>query len=656
MIGNFFDSTTVASAAKRGILLNTNTINTTITNNTISNLSYSFTGGNGAYGIYGGTGSSALNNVISNNTISNISSSGGGAVYGIYLTSAVNYSVTGNKIFNISNTNSSGNGAVGIFMASSSTTANVNVINNFIADVYSKGLSSGYGVGSAESGWGIFINSGAGYKIYNNTVSLSADDTNPNANRITAAINIYSSVTAAGAIDLRNNIFSNTQTFGNRYAIYSAAANTVFSNIDYNDYYTTGTALGYIGSARTTLADLQTGFGGNTNSVNISPVFVSSTDLHLKTDTNQGLDNTATSLAEVTIDIDGETRSSTPDIGADEFTFVAPTTVPICTTVSAPTSGSTNVTPNPTAITWTAVDSAAGYKIYIGTTSGGTDIVNGTMVTGTLYNATLSNNTTYYVSVVPYNAAGDATCNNEISFTTGGPAYCNAGATNNGGQKITNVTFADINNNSSNNTTYFDFTTVIGNVEQDGNYTMTITANPSASTNQAYVWIDYNQDGNFDDTTERTTLAYTYSGTASQNSYATASITIPSTAMLGNTRMRVRLNNTSIFSNTSGCGNSFYGEVEDYTINITSAGTLAVSNTKKGSIAVYPNPVKSEVFLKSAIKINSAAIFNMEGRNVLTVEKNNITGLNLSTLSKGMYILQTTDENGKTAQTKIIKE
>lgn len=67
--------------------------------------------------------------------------------------------------------------------------------------------------------------------------------------------------------DLRNNIFANTQTAGNtRYAIYSGAANTVFSNIDYNNYYTLGAALGFIGSARTTLADIQTGFGGNINS------------------------------------------------------------------------------------------------------------------------------------------------------------------------------------------------------------------------------------------------------------------------------------------------------------------------------------------------------------------------------------------------------
>uniref|UniRef100_UPI000481D063 T9SS type A sorting domain-containing protein n=1 Tax=Kaistella palustris TaxID=493376 RepID=UPI000481D063 len=113
---------------------------------------------------------------------------------------------------------------------------------------------------------------------------------------------------------------NNQTTTGEKYAIYSGSAKTVYSNIDYNDYYTTGANLGFIGSARATLADIQTNFGGNTHSVNVKPTFVSETDLHLTT-ANAGLDGKATPLAEVTVDIDGETRNATtPDIGADEFT------------------------------------------------------------------------------------------------------------------------------------------------------------------------------------------------------------------------------------------------------------------------------------------------------------------------------------------------
>src|SRR5690606_20919991 len=79
----------------------------------------------------------------------------------------------------------------------------------------------------------------------------------------------------------------------------------------------------YIGSARATLANLQTGFGGNANSINVSPVFVSTTDFHLDTTANAALDNKGTPIAEVTVDIDGNARNATtPDLGGYEFTSV----------------------------------------------------------------------------------------------------------------------------------------------------------------------------------------------------------------------------------------------------------------------------------------------------------------------------------------------
>ena len=85
-----------------------------------------------------------------------------------------------------------------------------------------------------------------------------------------SALNITSGVTGAGGIDVRNNLFVNTQTqAGDRYAIYAGAASTVFSTINYNNFYSSGTNLGYIGgAAKATLADIQAGFGGNVNSLN----------------------------------------------------------------------------------------------------------------------------------------------------------------------------------------------------------------------------------------------------------------------------------------------------------------------------------------------------------------------------------------------------
>jgi hypothetical protein len=133
---------------------------------------------------------------------------------------------------------------------------------------------------------------------------------------IGSALYVYSSISAANAIDLRNNIFANNQTTNTRYAINSDAAKTVFSNIDYNDYYSTG-SLGYLGSARATLANWQTATGKDVNSLNITPPFISSADLHLTGCSL--LESAATPIAGITTDIDADLRSSTnPDIGADE--------------------------------------------------------------------------------------------------------------------------------------------------------------------------------------------------------------------------------------------------------------------------------------------------------------------------------------------------
>src|SRR5690606_11250703 len=71
-------------------------------------------------------------------------------------------------------------------------------------------------------------------------------------------------------------------------------------------------------------------------------------------------------------------------------------------------------------ITWTAADGADGYGISIGTAAGGTDVVEREDVTGTAYNHATDweENTTYYVTVIPYNAAGEADGCAEVSFTT----------------------------------------------------------------------------------------------------------------------------------------------------------------------------------------------------------------------------------------------
>ncbi|MCG2793355.1 MAG: T9SS type A sorting domain-containing protein [Weeksellaceae bacterium] len=298
-----------------GVYLANATNNADVYGNTITGFSNSSTS---TYtiplGVYVNTGTSTSSKVH-DNTISNFSTPSANSYYaGVTIAGATsNVSVYSNKIAGLQNTISANAGA-GICLSSTAPGANVLVYNNFISDI------SGTGVTAQPMGISVY-NAGSGYKIYNNTVNLSTS--NPGEVGTSAALYVHSLVTAAGAIDARNNIFANNKTSGARYAIYSGAPKTVFNNLDYNDYYASGTALGYIAAAdNTTLNDLQTGFGGNENSLNVMPTFASSTDLHL-TAVNTELDNFGTPLADVTTDIDGEARTATPDMGADEFSSVS---------------------------------------------------------------------------------------------------------------------------------------------------------------------------------------------------------------------------------------------------------------------------------------------------------------------------------------------
>jgi gliding motility-associated-like protein len=95
-------------------------------------------------------------------------------------------------------------------------------------------------------------------------------------------------------------------------------------------------------------------------------------------------------------------------------------TIPNCTTLLTPSNGSTNVAINSN-ILILAVSNATGYFISIGTTSGGTDFVNNLNVLNSFnYNpATNFNyNTTYFVTITPYNSAGNALSCSAVQFTT----------------------------------------------------------------------------------------------------------------------------------------------------------------------------------------------------------------------------------------------
>ena len=134
---------------------------------------------------------------------------------------------------------------------------------------------------------------------------------------------------------------------------------------------------------------------------------------------------------------------------------------------------------------------------------------------------------------------------------------------------IDNVTIASINNTSGSNDGYGDFTSTDGGTDLQTYTSNIIILTPGYSASGTFpetftVFIDFNQDGDFNDSGERTF------DSANTTTATTGNIVIPGNAVLGSTRMRVSMNWNGQVSGA--CSSLVAGEVEDYCINIV-AGT-----------------------------------------------------------------------------------
>jgi Zn-dependent metalloprotease len=126
---------------------------------------------------------------------------------------------------------------------------------------------------------------------------------------------------------------------------------------------------------------------------------------------------------------------------------------------------------------------------------------------------------------------------------------------------ISGVEVGDISNTATACSSYADYTAMSTDMEIGAGYSMTVTnGNPIWDEDQCGIWVDWNQDDDFNDADE--TIAVT--GSPGVGPY-TATITPPPGAALGATRMRIRIIWDGILNP---CGSTAYGEVEDYTVII----------------------------------------------------------------------------------------
>jgi PKD repeat protein len=148
------------------------------------------------------------------------------------------------------------------------------------------------------------------------------------------------------------------------------------------------------------------------------------------------------------------------------------------------------------------------------------------------------------------------------------PSYCSAGSTyTNCDEYISRVQVGTVDNATgcSSPGGYGNYTSLSTKVSPTFSYPMTITNGKTIYTgDQCSIWVDWNQDYDFTDAGE--TIPVT--GTPGVGPY-TATIIPPANATKGNCRLRTRILWTE---SISPCGNTTYGEVEDYHIWVGTPG------------------------------------------------------------------------------------
>lgn len=248
-----------------------------------------------------------------------------------------------------------------------------------------------------------------------------------------------------------------------------------------------------------------------------------------------------------------------------------------------------------------------------------------------------------------------------VGITPATQCYCIPGTTNSSlSDDILNVTYAGINHSTTYSSNpgvngYNDFTSSVlpaqvtkGNIDT---FKMTIN---SGGTEHGAIWIDWNQNGLFD------TSEFTYIGTGATPNVISKPISIPLTASIGTTRMRVRSKYSTTLVSTDPCSAYTYGETEDYSVvvNAPLAITLKDINAKNlGAINSIEWSTESELSsdmfeLQRSI---DGAIFepiytvaaNGRASNYNYLDKNAFQGTNY-------YRLKMLQANGSYAYSKVV--
>jgi len=262
----------------------------------------------------------------------------------------------------------------------------------------------------------------------------------------------------------------------------------------------------------------------------------------------------------------------------------------------------------------------------------------------------------YTVTLVASNSMGsdNEVKTNYITVTQqSGPCAGSSAACD---EYINNVLLNTINNTSNCSAGGFgNYSAISTTLAKGSPYTVTVSpainGAPGAYTDdEIAVWIDYNNDLDFTDAGER--IAYVLVAAGWNNVF---NFVVPATATTALVNMRVRIS-YSVDGAIIPCGQSTYGEVEDYKVNIVASSGLEENNLD--GLSIFPNPTNDFITIDlSAVNaiVKEIKLVDLTGKTLLTSPIiNNSSKLDLHLFSAGIYhVIVNTNEGSVTR--KIIK-
>jgi hypothetical protein len=280
---------------------------------------------------------------------------------------------------------------------------------------------------------------------------------------------------------------------------------------------------------------------------------------------------------------------------------------------------------------WSAVAGAVSYTLQYEPSGGSFTTVTG-ISTNSYGLSGLTAGTKYYFQVQTVCSSGSSSYSTLDSFTTssGTVTYCASKGTTTY-EYIKTTVVGGLNHTSTNDGGYGNYTSVTTNLAAGTKYNVTLTPG-FTSTKYAENWtiyIDYNQDGTLNGTGEIVVTAK-----SSRTGNATGSFTVPATAKSGSTRMRIQMSYGS--SSTNPCATISYGDVQDFTVNITGGSAPVDDNLITGnnvvvnesSLSIIPNPLSTST--------NATAVYNLAKDGNTTLQIIDLLGRIVHTQNLGM--------------------